>query len=176
MAWEATAEKGREAELVAEGIKPAEKDDDGLELDECCIHVLRRSRKRWLGAQALSANPTGRSVYERRPFSQNLQSALEPDAGGGDRTGASVTSESPIAQYFRKTPKVTAWTTTRSESSVLSWTLWNGFTGGFDKSWPNTSGGRERSPNENERSPLNDKTVRGVVRESRHLVSTRYQK
>ena len=39
--------KGREADSVADGLRPAE-ENDVLELDECWTYVRKRSNKRWL--------------------------------------------------------------------------------------------------------------------------------
>ena len=39
--------KGREADSVADGLRPAE-ENDVLELDECWTYVQKRSNKRWL--------------------------------------------------------------------------------------------------------------------------------
>jgi hypothetical protein len=46
-ARKATAQKGGEAEPVADGVEPPE-EGDILELDECWTYVRRRSNKRWL--------------------------------------------------------------------------------------------------------------------------------
>ena len=44
----------------------------------------------------------------------------------------------------------TGWTTNRSESPAVSWLTSNDSSGGFGRSWPGMSDGREQPPSQNE--------------------------
>ena len=145
--------KGREAEPVANGIRPARKNDI-LELDECWTYVRKRSNKRWLWValcrrirQIVAFIIGDRSAKTCARLWGRIQRSDSSTATG--RARASVTSGSPPKRQLLQSSRMTQ-LTGRSESPVARWPTSKDFSDGCAKSWPGMSDGREQRPSQKE--------------------------
>ncbi len=99
--------------------------------------------------RSMPSNSASRSKCARRPLSQNLCTALEPDSGGlPPRAKLQRLLEILRSDSFSLCSRKTQ-LTSRSESPAVSWPTWSAFLGGCAKSWLGMSDGHERPPSQN---------------------------
>jgi hypothetical protein len=142
--------------FVADGLRRAE-ENDVFELNECWTYVRKRSNKRWLWvALCRRTRQVVAFVIGDRSAKTcaRLWNRIPEDY---HQAKTSATSGSSIVQCLRMIP-----VTSKSESPVASSPTWSAFSVGFGRSWPGTSDGRERPPNQKS-APPDHETIHGVV-------------